>query len=108
MTEETTTILERLGGTLGVGPVIYQGGRDELNAKCRARDDEIDRLRTLLEDLVRAVEPFADFSQALDANDPDDPDERAFEIISGATAQITFGDLRRVREAYLKATSETS
>jgi len=45
MAEETTTILERLGGTLGVGPVIYQGGRDELNAKCRARDDEIDRLR---------------------------------------------------------------
>ena len=43
------TVQERLGGTLGLGAVHYQGGRDELNRKCRERDDEIDRLRNLLD-----------------------------------------------------------
>jgi hypothetical protein len=36
---------DRLGGTLGAGYILYGGGIDELNKKCRKRDDEIDRLR---------------------------------------------------------------
>ncbi len=41
---------DQLGGTLHIeGAVHYQGSRDELNEKLRARDDEIDRLRERIE-----------------------------------------------------------
>lgn len=33
------------GGTLGLGPILYSGSRDQLNQLCREKDDEIDRLR---------------------------------------------------------------
>lgn len=35
------------GDTYGLGLVLYSGTRDELQAKLRARDDEITRLRSL-------------------------------------------------------------
>lgn len=43
---------DKLGGTLGLGYVLYSGSRDELNTKCRERDDEIDRLRAQIKELV--------------------------------------------------------
>lgn len=47
-----TTREDKFGGTLEIdGPVAYQGGRDELQLKLRARDDEIDRLRNEITEL---------------------------------------------------------
>lgn len=37
------------GNTDGLGLVLYSGTRDELQAKLRARDDEITRLRSIQE-----------------------------------------------------------
>jgi hypothetical protein len=46
--------VEKMGGTLHIdGAVYYSGSRDELNAKIRKRDDEIDRLR---EAMTRAAD----------------------------------------------------
>jgi hypothetical protein len=44
-----------VGGTTGLGLVLYSGTRDELQTKLRARDDEIDRLRTERSELIEAL-----------------------------------------------------
>lgn len=54
---------ETMGDTEGIGLILYSGSRDELQAKLRARDDEITRLRlqlkgmaNVIDDLVMAIE----------------------------------------------------
>lgn len=79
------------------------GGRvdeDATDAIMMRAHDELTRLRTLLEDLVRAVEPFADIAAELSDVMKDG------EKNSMLWAVPKVGDLRRAREAYLKAKGE--
>lgn len=41
---------DKMGDTSGLGLILYSGSRDELQAKLRARDDEIERLHALLKE----------------------------------------------------------
>jgi hypothetical protein len=66
---------------------------------------EIEHLRSLLEDLVRAVEPFAEYADNFSTLADEDA---VWGRESGSTflKRCTIGDLRRAREAYLKAKGE--
>lgn len=70
--------------------------------------DELTRLRSLLEDLVRAVEPFATDAMFLNGIAGTCP-LRVPEYVDVEDHELgsTIGDLRRAREAYLKAHSHT-
>lgn len=40
--------MSKHGNSLGLGPILYSGSKDQLNQLCREKDDEIDRLRNKL------------------------------------------------------------
>jgi hypothetical protein len=63
-----------------------------------AKDMELLRLRTLIDGLMKAVEPFANWTDVVHSSWDDD-----VVYFDG----ITVGDLRRAREAYLQAHSHT-
>jgi len=107
-----TAIQERLGGTLGLGAVHYQGGRDELSRKCRERDDEIDRLRAerdalklKVERLVKALRPFSEYANCKCTCCNHDADVIAGPVTNDLnfTREITVGDLREADEAIKEA-----
>ena len=83
------TDIGEMGNTEGVGLILYRGGHDELQAKLRARDDEITRLRKILRDLKG-------YNKSL-PHVTDDPIEGRAEV--GAGIYLDLPCARRVVEA---------